>query len=214
MRHLLRNLVCAVLLLSFTGATVAAEFWQSDWQIPEKWATKQLLIRPITEADSQALYYTYMDAQQALYQQLGWSWPSAKTSIEQNQSMVRYHLSQWQDKSAFTYVVIIPQTSRIIGMLYMVPVLDSHESSPGIDTEHFNAEVSWWLTPSAYDDGLQNLFFTQLLKWLHKDWPWQQILLPVSDHNAPTLTLLQDSVARALGHDQDLQQRFFALTLN
>ena len=93
---------CGIVIVSLCwGSFVnAAEFWQSGWSTPQKAESSSLLVRPIEAADAERLFHSYMGSQRYLYSQLGWSWPSEKSSLEQNQSMVKLHLKQWQQQTA------------------------------------------------------------------------------------------------------------------
>lgn len=208
---------CAVLvvfsLMLCTGSALSAEFWQANWAAPKKIASDKLLVRPIERGDAERLFNSYMGSQEYLYDRLGWSWPSEKSSVEQSQSMVQLHLKQWQQNKAFTYVVEDRQRQQIIGAVYFVPVPEQRGQSGVIQDAQFNAEVTWWLTEGAVNANLHNDLFALITEWLQTSWPWQQVLFPVAEDNRTTIALLESSSARFVGANRDTEERFYSYSL-
>lgn len=203
-----------LLMLPLFNAAVAADFWQKEWAVPEYAEGNSLIIRPIARSDTDRFFHSYMTSQRWLYERLGWSWPSEKSTPQQNETMVNYHLEQAKAQTAFTYLVIDKEDKSIIGAVYMVPVAASRQEKNGIPRNAYNAEVSWWLLESAIDDNLHNNFFVLLKDWLEASWPWRQVLFPVSENNETALQLLESSSARSLGRDLDAEERYFSYSIS
>jgi len=213
LRLLIRSFLLLLTLPLFNTAA-AADFWQKEWTVPEYAEGNSLIIRPIESADTDRFFHSYMTSQKWLYDRLGWSWPSQKSTPQQNETMVNYHLEQAKERTAFTYLVIDKTDKSIIGAVYMVPVAASRQERNGISRNSYNAEVSWWLLESAIDDNLHNDFFVLLKDWLEASWPWRQVLFPVSENNETALQLLESSSARSLGRDLDAQERYFSYSIS
>ena len=192
----------------------AGDFWQQQWTVPGETESNNLTIRPIRESDKARFFHAYMTSQKWLYKKLGWSWPSEKSTLEQNSTMVNYHLEQAAEKTAFTYVVIDKSDSSIVGAVYMVPVALERQEQSGISRSAYNAEVSWWLLESAVDNNLHNDLFSLLTRWLGESWPWRQVMFPVSDNNATALQLLESSEARYIGRNLDTQEKYFSYAIS
>lgn len=206
---------CLLLLaLSLVNAAIAADFWQKEWVVPEYAEGNSVIIRPIKGSDTGRFFHSYMTSQKWLYERLGWSWPSEKSTSKQNKTMVNYHLEQAKERTAFTYLVIDKEDKSIIGAVYMVPVSASRQERNGISSNAHNAEVSWWLLESAIDDNLHNDVFVLLKNWLEASWPWRQVLFPVSENNETALQLLESSSARSLGRDLDAQEKYFSYSIS
>lgn len=203
-----------LLILPFFNTATAADFWQKEWVVPEYAEGNSLIIRPIQSSDTDRFFHSYMTSQKWLYKRLGWAWPSEKSSLEQNKTMVNYHLEQAKEHTAFTYLVIDKADKSIIGAVYMVPVAASRQERSGIPGNSYNAEVSWWLLESAIDNNLHNDFFALLKDWLEASWPWRQVLFPVSENNETALQLLESSSARSLGRDLDAEERYFSYSIS
>lgn len=208
----LRGLILVLSLVAVTPS-LAADFWQNDWIVPERTESKSLLIRPLQESDSERLFHSYMGSQEWLFDRLGWSWPSEKSSLEQNQSMVKLHLKQQQNNDAYTYIVIDRERDMVIGAVYFVPVIEQRGQSGAINAQNFNAEISWWLTQPAVNDSLHNDLFELLTGWLRSSWPWSQVLFPVAESNQPAQALLDNSSARLIGRNRDTEEVFYSYTL-
>ena len=206
------SVVFVWLMLSVSPAQ-AADFWQQQWSAPSSTQSARLLIRPIENADAERYFHSYMGSQEFLYRQLGWNWPSEKSSLEQNQSMIKLHLKQWQQQSAFTYVVIDREQEMVIGAVYFVPVADQRGVSGVITGTTYNAEVTWWLTEPAVNANLTNDLFNLLTNWLRNSWPWQQVLFPVAKTNQNAIAVLDGSAARYIGENRDTNERFYSYTL-
>lgn len=207
------GLLIALSLFVFSASSLSAEFWQANWAAPKEIESDRLLVRPIEEGDAERLFRSYMGSQAYLYNRLGWSWPSEKSSIEQSHSMVQLHLKQWRQNSAFTYVVEDQQQDRIIGAVYFVPVPAQRGQSGVIQDAQFNAEVTWWLTEPAVNANLHNDLFALITQWLQNSWPWQQVLFPVAEDNRTTIAVLESSSARFIGANRDTEERFYSYTL-
>ena len=212
-RHAAANVALMISLLFSVFSIKAADFWQDDWVAPQRAENNRLLLRPIQVADTERLFHSYMGSQAYLYQRLGWSWPTEKSSLEQNQSMVQFHLKQRENNSAFTYVVIDRERDMLIGAIYFVPVTAERGQTGAIQSDSFNAEITWWLTEPAINQNLHNDLFEILTQWLKTSWPWQQVLFPVANSNRNAMGLLESSSARFVGENRDTNERFYSYTL-
>ncbi|RXS42618.1 N-acetyltransferase [Idiomarina sp. 29L] len=192
----------------------AGDFWQQQWTVPGEAESNNLIIRPIRESDKARFFHSYMTSQKWLYRKLGWAWPSEKSTLEQNSTMVDYHLEQAEQKTAFTYVVLDKSDNSIIGAVYMVPVASERQENSGISKSAYNAEVSWWLLESAVDNNLHNDLFALLTRWLGESWPWRQVMFPVSEDNATALQLLESSKARYIGRNLDTREKYFSYAIS
>ncbi|MFD2632201.1 GNAT family N-acetyltransferase [Idiomarina piscisalsi] len=212
LRSLAAVIMCFLALAAMPAK--AGDFWQQQWTVPGEAESNNLIIRPIRESDKARFFHSYMTSQKWLYKKLGWAWPSEKSTLEQNSTMVDYHLEQAEQKTAFTYVVLDKSDNSIIGAVYMVPVASERQENSGISKSAYNAEVSWWLLESAVDNNLHNDLFALLTRWLGESWPWRQVMFPVSENNATALQLLESSKARYIGRNLDTQEKYFSYAIS
>lgn len=200
--------------LAFCQPLAAADFWQDSWVVPDYAEGNTLLIRPIKASDANRLFHSYMTSQKWLYQRLGWAWPSEKSTLDQNKTMVNYHIQQAREHTAFTFVVVDKRDDSIVGAVYMVPVADRRQEKNGVPITAYNAEVSWWLLKSAVNDNLHNNVFSLLTHWLENSWPWRQVLFPVSEKNTSAVQVLESSSARLAGRDLDAKEKYFSYAIS
>lgn len=212
LRSLAAVIMCFLALAAMPAK--AGDFWQQQWTVPGEAESNNLIIRPIRESDKARFFHSYMTSQKWLYKKLGWAWPSEKSTLEQNSTMVDYHLEQVEQKTAFTYVVLDKSDNSIIGAVYMVPVASERQENSGISKSAYNAEVSWWLLESAVDNNLHNDLFALLTRWLGESWPWRQVMFPVSENNATALQLLESSKARYIGRNLDTREKYFSYAIS
>ncbi|WP_232709774.1 GNAT family N-acetyltransferase [Idiomarina sp. X4] len=212
LRSLAAVIMCFLALAAMPAK--AGDFWQQQWTVPGEAESNNLIIRPIRESDKARFFHSYMTSQKWLYKKLGWAWPSEKSTLEQNSTMVDYHLEQAEQKTAFTYVVLDKSDNSIIGAVYMVPVASERQENSGISKSAYNAEVSWWLLESAVDNNLHNDLFALLTRWLGESWPWRQVMFPVSENNATALQLLESSKARYIGRNLDTREKYFSYAIS
>ena len=212
LRSLATVIMCFLALAAMPAK--AGDFWQQQWTVPGEAESNNLIIRPMRESDKARFFHSYMTSQKWLYKKLGWAWPSEKSTLEQNSTMVDYHLEQAEQKTAFTYVVLDKSDNSIIGAVYMVPVASERQENSGISKSAYNAEVSWWLLESAVDNNLHNDLFALLTSWLGESWPWRQVMFPVSENNATALQLLESSKARYIGRNLDTREKYFSYAIS
>ncbi|MAD54212.1 GNAT family N-acetyltransferase [Idiomarina sp. UBA3162] len=202
-----------VFSLALSVGVQAADFWQDDWSMAQGTESPRLKIEALESADAGAIYRTYMDSQPWLYEQLGWSWPSSKTSEEQNTSMVQHMLKQMKRKAGFSFVVTDKQTQQVVGMLFFAPVSSERANGAALDASRFHAEVTWWLGQDAIARSLHNDLFALTTDWLRASWPWAQVLFPVAESNQSALAVLENSAARKVATNRDTREVFYSYTL-
>ena len=202
-----------VFALALSENLGAAEFWQDDWSMGQRIESSRLEITALKADDASAIYRAYMDSQAWLYHQLGWSWPSSKTSEEQNSSMVQHLLKQMKQKNGFSFVVTDKKRNKVVGMVYFAPVSAERGNGAALDTSNIQAEVTWWLGKKAVADNLHNDLFAVTTDWLRAGWPWGQVLFPVSESNQSALAVLDNSAARKVAMNRDTHEVFYSYTL-
>lgn len=205
--------IITLLGLMLMSSATAGEFWRAEWAVPDRIESNELLLRPLQSSDAERFFHSYMGSQAWLYQRLGWSWPTDKSSMEQNQSMVKLHLKQQQEHKAYTYIVVDQQRDMLVGAVYFVPVGEERGRSGTINANSYNAEITWWLTEPAVNRSLHNNLFALLTDWLQSGWPWSQVLFPVAESNQPSRAVLENSAARKVGYNRDSQELFYSYSL-
>jgi len=208
----LSKIVIASFIALLAGAASAGVFWQDAWEAPSAYSGPSFSFEPLTESHANAFFAAYEDEPDQLRERLGWGWPPVLADEDRNAELVRYHQSQHQQQQAFTYIVTTRDqrdVKRLVGAVYMVPVLEERDGVPGLMAEHFDVEVSWWLNTQALQLEQADDFVPNLFAWIDQSDLWQRVLLPVSVHHEAAIEALEAAALKPIAEDQDEQVIFY-----
>jgi hypothetical protein len=99
----------------------------------------------------------------------GGSWPTGPVTREGNYVDLVWHECEFRDGKSYTYVLTNPEHGYI-GCLYLYPL-----GVRGPLTEELldhDVDISWWVTPTAYDCGLYAATHTALHHWMGHELPF------------------------------------------
>lgn len=99
----------------------------------------------------------------------GGAWPSEPVTAEGNYVDLVWHECKFRDEKSFTYVLTSPEHGYI-GCLYLYPVGIRRPLTP--DLMRHDVDISWWVTPTAYDAGLYDAVYDALRHWIGDDLPF------------------------------------------
>lgn len=99
----------------------------------------------------------------------GGAWPSGPVTAEGNYVDLVWHECEFRDEKSFTYVLTNPDHGYI-GCLYLYPMGIRRPLSP--DLLRHDVDISWWVTPTAYEDGLYTAVYDALRHWIGTDLPF------------------------------------------
>ena len=93
----------------------------------------------------------------------GGGWPTEAVTEEFNYVDLVWHELEFRENASFTYVV---RNARgvYLGCAYLYPMGRRTELSAKL--LDFDVDVSWWVTPAAYEDGYYSKLYTALRTWL------------------------------------------------
>lgn len=96
----------------------------------------------------------------------GGGWPTGPVSAEGNFVDLVWHEAEFRDASSYTYV-LYDATGTYLGCCYLYPM---GRRTPYDDSHaHHDVDVSWWVTPAAYDAGWYEQVYEALRSWLEHD---------------------------------------------
>jgi hypothetical protein len=80
-----------------------------------------------------------------------------------------WHECEFRDGKSLTYVVR-DRSGGYVGCCYLYPL----GTRTPLDEElvHFDVDVSWWVTPDAYEHGLYGQLAEALRHWLADEFPF------------------------------------------
>jgi hypothetical protein len=99
----------------------------------------------------------------------GGGWPTEAVTEEGNYVDLVWHECEFRDGNSFSYVVH-SAAGEYLGCCYLYPVGKRTPLSEDLLTR--DVDVSWWVTPSAYERGYYGKLFRALGRWGTKDFPF------------------------------------------
>jgi RimJ/RimL family protein N-acetyltransferase len=99
----------------------------------------------------------------------GGDWPTGPVTDEYDFVDLVWHECEFRDGGSYTYV-LRDTAGGYLGCCYLYP-MGGARSSPR--TCH-DVDVSWWVTPSAYDRGYYAKAHAALRHWLADDFPFRK----------------------------------------
>ncbi|MGW0229275.1 GNAT family N-acetyltransferase [Actinopolymorpha singaporensis] len=99
----------------------------------------------------------------------GGSWPTRPVTLEGNYVDLVWHEAEFRDDKSYTYVLTNPHHGYI-GCVYLYPLGVRRQLT--VEMLRHDVDVSWWVTPSAYEAGLYTATFEALQCWLGDELPF------------------------------------------
>ena len=93
----------------------------------------------------------------------GGRWPTGPVTEDYNYVDVIWHECEFRDGSSFTYVVR-DTYGHYLGCCYLYPMGTRTPLSD--EMVAYDVDVSWWVTPDAYDRGYYAMLHDGLREWL------------------------------------------------
>jgi hypothetical protein len=99
----------------------------------------------------------------------GGSWPSEPVTEEEIVVDEAWHECEFRDGKSFTFIVEA-EGRGYIGNAYLYPMGVRRPLTAEL-AEH-DVDVSWWVTPDAYDAGYYAKVYDALRRWVSTDYPF------------------------------------------
>jgi RimJ/RimL family protein N-acetyltransferase len=98
----------------------------------------------------------------------GGGWPAEPVTEEFNYVDLVWHELEFRDGISFSYAV---QTNdgEYLGCCYLYPM--GRRTALTEELLDFDVDVSWWVTPSAYDRGYYTKLHAALQRWIADEFP-------------------------------------------
>ena len=142
-----------------------APFVGADFVPPSGMRTRDFVLEPLGPQHNDADYAAWTSSISHIRSTSGFTgaWPDESISLAQNLSDLIRHAADFAARKGFTYTVLEPATSKVIGCVYIYP---------STDAEH-DARVRMWvsLPQAALDQQLRSA----VAAWLDRDWPFRSI---------------------------------------
>ena len=141
----------------------------SDFAIPQRLETSDLVIRPLRMRDVYFDYIAVMSSLDVIRATRGGDWPTSDLTFEQDLIDLGWHEKEFQNRTSFAYTVMDPAETECLGCIYLHP--------PGYRTNatgSADVDVSFWVTQTAYDHGMYPKLYAAIDDWL-RHWPFRSI---------------------------------------
>ena len=139
-----------------------------DFPVPDSLEGEGFRLRMLTVNDVVKDY----DAVMSSVDHVSEIWPNGKwpigLTLEQNLIDLGWHQKEFQIRRSFTYTVVSPDESSVLGCVYIEPT-----SKNGYD-----AEVCLWARSSELSGGLEDRLLASVESWLASQWPFKKIGFP------------------------------------
>src|SRR5215467_5629899 len=98
----------------------------------------------------------------------GGGWPTEAVTEEYNYVDLVWHELEFREGASFTYVVR-DTNRRYLGCCYLYPLGRRTELTAQLI--RYDIDVSWWVTPAAYEQGYYTKLYDALRRWLADEFP-------------------------------------------
>ena len=97
-------------------------------------------------------------------------WPTGLT-IEENLIDLGWHQKEFQKKSSFAFTVMSLDETECLGCMYIYPS----------DNPSYDAIIIMWVRQSEVPNGLDEILFSIVKKWIQEKWPFNKVAYPGRD---------------------------------
>jgi len=156
-------------------AQAGATFVPADFEVPQVLQSERFRLRMLTVNDLQKDFDAVTSSVRHLQTIWRTDWPLDLT-LEQNLIDLGWHQKEFQRRRSFTYTVLSPDESLVLGCVYIYPA-----SKTGFDAEvyfwsrrhdHGNAEES------RLEIEFENRLGAGVKSWLESKWPFRNVAFP------------------------------------
>ena len=99
----------------------------------------------------------------------GGGWPTEPVTEEFNYVDLVWHELEFREGMSFTYAVY-DADGGYLGCCYLYPMGRRTELTP--ELLNYDVDVSWWVTPDAYEGGYYEKLYRALRHWLAEELPF------------------------------------------
>jgi hypothetical protein len=100
----------------------------------------------------------------------GGKWPSEPVTEEYNYVDAVWHECEFRDSGSFTYAVY-DDAGQYLGCCYLYPM--GRRTPLSEELLDHDVDVSWWVTPDAYERGYYEKLYRALQRWVADEFPFR-----------------------------------------
>lgn len=141
----------------------------AGFAVPERLRFEHLDARAITRADLAEDVRGINESLELIARTRGGGWPTEPVTEAINFVDLVWHELEFRDGYSFTYAVY-DTSGRYLGCCYLYPMGRRTELSEAL--VDYDVDVSWWVTPAAYERGDYARLHAALRHWLATEFPF------------------------------------------
>jgi hypothetical protein len=141
----------------------------AGFTVPTRLVYEDLEARAITRADLGDDVRGINSSLELIARTRGGGWPTEPVTEEFNFVDLVWHELEFRDGYSFTYAVY-DADGAYLGCCYLYPLGRRTELSAAL-VDH-DVDVSWWVTPPAYERGQYTKLYAALRHWLATQFPF------------------------------------------
>lgn len=151
------------------------KFIPEDFKVPEKLETDRFRLRILTVNDVKLDYDAVMTSIEHLQKTQPFGpnhkWPTQDLSYEQDLIDLGWHQKEFQRRTSFAYTMMNLDETECLGCMYIYPS----------DNPNYDAIVILWVRQSEVANGLDEILFSSVKKWIQDKWPFKKVAYPGRD---------------------------------
>ena len=136
---------------------------------PERLAYEDLVATVLTRSDLRDDVRGINASVELIQKTRGGGWPTEPVTEEENFVDLVWHELEFREGTSFAYAVY-DSDGGYLGCAYLYPMGRRTELSEGL-LKH-DVDVSWWVTPDAYERGYYTKLHAALRHWLAEEFPF------------------------------------------
>ncbi len=141
----------------------------ADFTAPAELTHDGILARAITRADLADDVAGINASIPLIRQTRGGTWPTGPVTEDYNYIDLVWHEAEFRDNGSFTYVLRDPDNGYL-GCCYLYPM--GRRTPLTEPLLPHDVDVSWWVTPPAYEQGYYRKAYAALQHWVRNDYPF------------------------------------------
>jgi hypothetical protein len=141
----------------------------SGYVAPTELAYEDVRARAISRADLQDDVRGINSSIELIQRTRGGGWPTEAVSEEFDYVDLVWHELEFREGYSFAYAVY-DANGRYLGCCYLYPMGRRTELTE--DLLKYDVDVSWWVTPEAYEQGFYKKLYAALQHWVANAFPF------------------------------------------
>jgi len=142
----------------------------AGWMPPTELEYDDIRARAISRADLQDDVQGINSSIELIQRTRGGGWPTEPVTADVNYVDLVWHELEFREGYSFTYAVY-DSRGHYLGCCYLYPVGRRTPLTEELLT--CDVDVSWWVTPDAYEHGYYSKLYAALQHWIETAFPFK-----------------------------------------